>query len=106
MVAICAGRRPLGRARRFDPFGPIDYSPYMEAAGPKLRIFVDADACPMKDEVYRVADRYGLTVFVVANSPIVIPRAPTWLSRTRGGVRHGYLRHLAAVNEPQPEVSK
>jgi redox-sensitive bicupin YhaK (pirin superfamily) len=27
-----------------------------------------------------------------------------WL--TRGGVRHGYLRHLAAVIEPQPEVSK
>ena len=32
----------------------------MEAAGPKLRIFVDADACPVKDEVYRVAARYGL----------------------------------------------
>jgi len=48
----------------------------MEAAGPKLRIFVDADACPVKDEVYRVAARYGLTVFVVANSPIVVPRTP------------------------------
>ena len=48
----------------------------MEAAGPELRIFVDADACPVKDEVYRVAARYGLTVFVVANSPIVFPRAP------------------------------
>ena len=48
----------------------------MEAAGPTLRIFVDADACPVKDEVYRVAARYGLTVFVVANSPIVVPRAP------------------------------
>ena len=48
----------------------------MEAAEPTLRIFVDADACPVKDEVYRVAARYGLTVFVVANSPIVVPRAP------------------------------
>ncbi len=48
----------------------------MELAGPQLRIFVDADACPVKDEVYRVAARYRLTVFVVANSPIVIPRAP------------------------------
>ncbi len=46
----------------------------MEAAGAKLRIYVDADACPVKDEVYRVAARYGLRVFVVANSPIVIPR--------------------------------
>ena len=48
----------------------------MEAAGPQLRIFVDADACPVKDEVYRVAARYGLTVFVVANSAILIPRTP------------------------------
>src|SRR5208282_2538782 len=70
-----APRHPLGRARRFDPVGVIAYSPQMEAAGPKLRIFVDADACPVKDEVYRVAARYGLKVFVVANSPIVVPRA-------------------------------
>jgi hypothetical protein len=48
----------------------------MEAARPHLRIFVDADACPVKDEIYRVAARYGLAVFVVANSPILIPRAP------------------------------
>ena len=71
-----APRHPLGRARRFDPVGLIAYSPHMEAAGPKLCIFVDADACPVKDEVYRVAARYGLIVFVVANSPIVVPRAP------------------------------
>ena len=71
-----APRHPLGRARRFDPVGLIAYSPHMEAAGPKLRIFVDADACPVKDEVYRIAARYGLTVFVVANSPIVVPRPP------------------------------
>jgi hypothetical protein len=48
----------------------------MEAARPRSRIFVDADACPVKDEVYLVAARYGLTVFVVANSPIMVPRAP------------------------------
>ena len=41
-----------------------------------LRIYLDADACPVKDETYRVAARYGLKVFVVANSPILIPRAP------------------------------
>ena len=40
------------------------------------RIFIDADACPVKDETYRVAARYGLEVFVVANSPIQVPRAP------------------------------
>ena len=48
----------------------------MEAAGPRLCIFVDADACPVKDEVYRVAARYGVKVFVVANSAILIPGAP------------------------------
>jgi hypothetical protein len=43
---------------------------------PCLRIFVDADACPVKDETYRVAARYKLKVYVVANSPILVPRAP------------------------------
>jgi uncharacterized protein YaiI (UPF0178 family) len=43
---------------------------------PRLRIFVDADACPVKDEIYRVAARYKLKVYVVANSPILVPRAP------------------------------
>ena len=38
-------------------------------------IFVDADACPVKAEVYRVAERYGLKVFVVANSFINVPRS-------------------------------
>jgi len=46
----------------------------MHPAAPHLRIFVDADACPVKDETYRVAARYGITVFVVANSPILVPR--------------------------------
>lgn len=39
------------------------------------RIFVDADACPVKNEVYRVAERYGLKVFVVANSFMNVPRS-------------------------------
>ncbi len=41
---------------------------------PAPRIFIDADACPVKDEVYRVAARYGLHVFVVSNSWINTPR--------------------------------
>lgn len=41
-----------------------------------IRIYIDADACPVKDEVYRVAQRHGLKVFVVANSRMVIPRNP------------------------------
>lgn len=38
-----------------------------------LKIYVDADACPVKEEVYRVAKRYSLDVTVVANSWMRIP---------------------------------
>ena len=37
---------------------------------------MDADACPVKDEVYRVAARHGCPVFVVANQRINVPRSP------------------------------
>ncbi len=40
-----------------------------------LDIYIDADACPVKKEVYRVADRCSLRVFVVSNSPIHIPES-------------------------------
>jgi uncharacterized protein YaiI (UPF0178 family) len=46
----------------------------------QIRIFVDADACPVKPEIYRVAERHGTQVFVVANSMMAIPRAP-WIER-------------------------
>jgi uncharacterized protein YaiI (UPF0178 family) len=39
-------------------------------------LYIDADACPVKDEVYRVSDRYGLQVFVVCNSWIRTPGGP------------------------------
>lgn len=38
-----------------------------------MKIFVDADACPVKDEVYRVAERYKLEVLVVANQWMKVP---------------------------------
>src|SRR5277367_4173407 len=46
-----------------------------------ITIFIDADACPVKQEVYRVAERHALKgtalkVLVVSNSPIAIPRDP------------------------------
>jgi uncharacterized protein YaiI (UPF0178 family) len=40
-----------------------------------LHIFVDADACPVKQEVYRVSKRYGLGVTLVAGSWMRIPEA-------------------------------
>ena len=38
-----------------------------------MPLFIDADACPVKEEVYRVARRYAVKVFVVANAPIRVP---------------------------------
>jgi uncharacterized protein YaiI (UPF0178 family) len=46
------------------------------APPPPGAIFIDADACPVKAEIYRVAERYGLRVHVVANSVIAVPRDP------------------------------
>src|ERR1700744_926821 len=40
-----------------------------------ITVYIDADACPVKDETYKVAARYGLTTFVVSNSFIQIPRS-------------------------------
>jgi uncharacterized protein YaiI (UPF0178 family) len=39
-------------------------------------IYLDADACPVKDEAYRVAQRYGLKVYVVSNSFMTVPKHP------------------------------
>ncbi len=45
-----------------------------------IRIFVDADACPVKAEIYRVAERHGAHVLVVSNSVIAIPQV-AWVER-------------------------
>jgi uncharacterized protein len=42
-----------------------------------LEIYVDADGCPVKDEVYRVGARYGLRVWVVANGWLRVPDSPS-----------------------------
>ena len=41
-----------------------------------IRILVDADACPVKDEIYRVALRHGVAVVVVSNARLRIPDHP------------------------------
>ena len=40
------------------------------------RILVDADACPVKEEVYKVAFRHGVCVAIVSNSPMRTPAHP------------------------------
>jgi uncharacterized protein YaiI (UPF0178 family) len=39
-------------------------------------IFIDADACPVKDEVYKVAARYALKTWVVCNAFMLVPQHP------------------------------
>jgi len=46
-----------------------------------IAIYIDADACPVKSEIYRVAERHldkglALKMFVVSNSPIAVPKHP------------------------------
>jgi uncharacterized protein YaiI (UPF0178 family) len=41
-----------------------------------IRILVDADACPVKEEIYRVAGRRQVPVSVVSNSPFRVPIDP------------------------------
>lgn len=41
-----------------------------------IRILVDADACPVKDEIYRVAERHAVPVAIVSNSPFRVPISP------------------------------
>jgi uncharacterized protein YaiI (UPF0178 family) len=40
-----------------------------------IEIYIDADACPVKDEIYKVAHRYGLRTYVVSNAYIFIPQS-------------------------------
>lgn len=41
-----------------------------------IQIYIDADGCPVKDETYKVADRYKIKVFVVANQYMNVPLTP------------------------------
>ena len=58
-----------------------------------LHIFIDADACPVKQEVYRVAGRYGLDVTLVANAWMRVPNEP-WIA----------LKVVADGFRPQPTI--
>src|SRR5438270_2316696 len=51
-----------------------------------LTIYIDADACPVKDETYRVARRYEMRVAVVANATLWVPND----SRVELVVRPGF----------------
>ena len=48
-------------------------------------IYIDADACPVKDETYRVARRYSIRVVVVANAPLRVPTSALFELVVRSG---------------------
>jgi uncharacterized protein YaiI (UPF0178 family) len=48
-------------------------------------IYVDADACPVKAETVKVAERHGLPVVFVANAWLAIPRGPKILMQVVSG---------------------
>lgn len=41
-----------------------------------MQIYIDADGCPVKEETYKVASRYKMKVFVVANQYLNVPLDP------------------------------
>ena len=65
----------MPRQARLDAPGPLSLA--AKGSG-LLDIFVDADGCPVKQEVYRVAKRYGLRVILVSNSRMRTPHED-WL---------------------------
>lgn len=40
-----------------------------------IKVYIDADACPVKEEIFRVAKRYSLPVYVVSHHAMVVPKA-------------------------------
>ena len=55
-----------GRTRLFRPSAHAN-------EGVMLDLFVDADACPVRSEIFKVADRYALKVFVVTCGNVRVP---------------------------------
>jgi uncharacterized protein len=48
-------------------------------------LYIDADACPVKDEIYRVARRYEMRVIVVAKATLFVPTSPLVELTVRSG---------------------
>ena len=64
-----------------------------------LVVLVDADACPVKDEIYRVAGRHGIKTYIVSNSFLQVPRDPL-IERVVDA--HTALAHVRSSKSPKP----
>ena len=68
MTALRGSVRQVASAgQNPDSAGAMNSSPY---------VYVDADACPVKAEVVKVAERHGAPVVFVANAFLALPRGP------------------------------
>jgi uncharacterized protein len=71
-----SGRNGVPRRSSSAPAALTDQLPTDDANLNATRIYIDADACPVKDEIYRVAGRHSLPVSVVAGQFIRVPQDP------------------------------
>ena len=74
-----------------------------------LIIYVDGDACPVKDEVYRVAGRHQLLTRVVTNSWLRLPQSPLELCIVAEGLDAAddwIVAHIAANDIRSPRISR
>lgn len=58
------------------PFRPPAQTLQSSKMNPEIKIYIDADACPVKAETYKVAARHGLKTFVVSGDIIGVPMDP------------------------------
>ena len=69
-LACCTYKKDTLILRR-----PFAITAFLRHINCMTRIFVDSDACPVKNEVYRVASRYNMHVFIVSNRMIMVPES-------------------------------
>jgi len=68
-----------------------------EPRGPT--VYVDADACPVKDEVYKVAKRHGVPVRVAANAPLRVPPLAELVVRSGFGAADDWIAENIRPND-------
>lgn len=79
-----SGLKPRGTAPSTGPWRPVSggpdevrrhmsFRPEAAVRAAPIAIYVDADACPVKTEIYRVAERHGVQVYLVSNAPLAVP---------------------------------
>ena len=74
----------------------------MESEAPSTpAIYIDADACPVKDEIYKVARRYAMRVIVVANATLRVPNDAnfTLVVRAGFGAADDYIAEMVVAND-------